>query len=181
MVSFTDGIKFEIVPCFDNNDGSFTYPDTNDGGSWKTTNPKPEIDAIKTRDEITANYNLKKLCRMTRVWRNNCNVAISGLEIDTLAYNFILTYEYKDKSYTYYDLMVRDFLKYLKNQNPETKYWHAPGSNKFVYRTGNFEYKASVAYNIAVKACEHETHDPVQDYSATVEWQKIFGSSYKNV
>lgn len=30
-----DDCKFELVPVFENNDGSFLYPDTHDGGSWK--------------------------------------------------------------------------------------------------------------------------------------------------
>jgi Second Messenger Oligonucleotide or Dinucleotide Synthetase domain len=42
-LDFTDGINFEIVPAFSNKDDSFTFPDSNDGGSWKTTDPKPEI------------------------------------------------------------------------------------------------------------------------------------------
>ena len=44
-VSFSDGITFEIVPSFLNSDDSYTYPDTNGGGSWRTTNPRPEIRA----------------------------------------------------------------------------------------------------------------------------------------
>ena len=39
-LDFTDGINFEIVPVFLNNAGSFMYPDTNFGGSWKITDPK---------------------------------------------------------------------------------------------------------------------------------------------
>jgi len=37
-LNFTDGICYEIVPGFINTDGkSYTYPDTNNGGSWKVT------------------------------------------------------------------------------------------------------------------------------------------------
>lgn len=35
VVSFYKGITFEIVPCFEYEDGSFCYPDSNYGGSWK--------------------------------------------------------------------------------------------------------------------------------------------------
>ena len=34
VVSFTDGITFEVVPVFVNQAGSYTYPDSNGGGSW---------------------------------------------------------------------------------------------------------------------------------------------------
>ena len=111
-IDFSDGINFEIVPVFENTDGSYLYPDTNDGGSWKKTNPKKEIDEMNTYNNLT-NGNLKKLCKMLREWKDEKNVDISGYAIDTLAYNFIKYWENKDKSYTYYDWMTRDFFKYL--------------------------------------------------------------------
>src|SRR5258707_13530223 len=49
LVPFSDGITFEVVPAFINKDDSYTFPDANSGESWKTTNPKPEIAAIRTR------------------------------------------------------------------------------------------------------------------------------------
>ncbi len=69
QVPFTDGITFEVVPVFDNTDESFTYPDTNNGGSWRTTNPKPEIEAIRSRNN-ECNGNLIRLCRMMRAWKS---------------------------------------------------------------------------------------------------------------
>lgn len=39
-INFSDGINFEIVPAFINTDGSYTYPDSNNGGSWRITDPK---------------------------------------------------------------------------------------------------------------------------------------------
>ena len=50
QVPFTDGINFEVVPVFQNNAGSYTFPDANNGGRWQTTNPRPEIAAIKNRN-----------------------------------------------------------------------------------------------------------------------------------
>ena len=45
-LDFQDGICFEIVPGFLNTDGSYIYPDSNDGGSWKITRPREEISEI---------------------------------------------------------------------------------------------------------------------------------------
>jgi hypothetical protein len=36
LVLFTDGITFEVLPAFINEDDSYTYPDANNGGRWKT-------------------------------------------------------------------------------------------------------------------------------------------------
>ena len=49
QVPFTDGITFEVVPVFLNTANTYTHPDANGGGSWKTTNPRPELEAIRTR------------------------------------------------------------------------------------------------------------------------------------
>jgi len=116
VVPFTDGITFEVVPAFLNEDGSFTFPNANNGGSWKVTNPKPEIDAIRKRN-TECNYNLIPLCRMMRAWKNKWNVPIGGLLIDTLAYQFIIQWEYRDKSYLYYDFMCRDFFLFMAEQD----------------------------------------------------------------
>ena len=107
-IHFTDGITFQIVPAFNNTDGSFTFPDANDDGGWKTTDPKPEIEAIQKRN-AECNNNLVRLCRMMRAWKGQWDVPIGGLLVDTLAYQFIENYGYRDKSFFYYDYMCRDF------------------------------------------------------------------------
>lgn len=175
-LNFTDGINFEIVPGVllkDNN--GFWYPDTNNGGSWKTTNPFAEIKAIREKS-IECNYNLKKLCRIIRVWKDYCSVPMWWLLIDTLCYNFLKNWSDKDKSYLYYDWMIRDFFEFLKNQDVEKAYWLAPWSNQYVWRKGNFEYKAKLAYNITLEAIEYEKEG--KDYSANQKWKEVFGSKF---
>ena len=136
-INFDDKINFEIVPAFINENDSYTYPDTNNGGSWKITDPRREIDAMNDRNADT-NKNLKRLCRMMRSWKEKCNVQMSGILIDTLAYQFIDDWEYKDKSYLYYDYMSRDFFSYLKGIDKNKEYWLAPGSHRYVYKDENY-------------------------------------------
>ena len=175
VINFTDDITFEIVPAFLNKDGSYTYPDSNQGGRWKITNPKPEIDAISTMDSLCKG-NLKWLCRMMRRWKNEWSVLMGGLLIDTLAYNFIQDWEYKDKSYLYYDWLSRDFFKYLASQDVDQKYWFAVGSSQRVWRKGSFESKAKRCYNIALEAIK----DASDNYhkSARLKWREIYGTAY---
>ena len=86
---FADGINFEILLAFINDDNtSFTFANSNNGGSWKTTNPRAEINAINDLNK-TCNGNLKKLCRMVRAWKNYNDVDISGILIDVLCYKFL--------------------------------------------------------------------------------------------
>jgi hypothetical protein len=60
---------------------------------------------------------LVPLCRMARAWKNKWDVKIGGLLIDTLAYQFIENYQYRDKSFLYYDFMCRDFFQWMSDQS----------------------------------------------------------------
>lgn len=174
-INFDDGINFEIVPTFINKDDSYTYPDSNDGGRWKTTDPLPEIEEIReTNNEC--NGNLKNLCRMARAWKDKWSVPMGGLLIDTLAAQFLKGWKYKDKSFIYYDWMIRDFLELLKNQNPKQSHWLAVGSGQYVYRKGDFEYKSLRCYNIANEAIDYEQEGKL--YSAEQKWKEIFGIKF---
>lgn len=175
VISFSDGIIFEVVPCFELSDNSFKYPDTNDGGKWKITNPRPEINQIKSTNNNT-NNNLKRLCRMVRAWKDNVNLSMGGLFIDTLCYNFIVNWEYKDKSYLFYDWMTRDFFKYLSEQNPLQSYWLAVGSSQWVFKKDAFIGKAKTAYDNALLAMEKESEG--YTYTANTYWQNIYGTKF---
>ncbi len=143
-VQFTDGINYEVVPVFENQIGSYTYPDSNAGGSWKTTNPKPEIDAIRDRNAV-CNGNLVLLARMMRSWKLHWAVPIGGLLIDTLAYQFIENWPYRDKSYLYHDYMCRDFFAWVADQSDDQEYWrHRAAVNMFIRRE-SFSTKPSGA------------------------------------
>lgn len=176
-IPFTDNLTFQVVPAFINKDDSYTFPDANNGGNWLTTNPKPEIEAIRTRN-ADCNGNLVPLCRMMRSWKKKWEVPIGGLLVDTLAYQFIETYQYRDKSYLYYDFMCRDFFKWMADQDEKQEYWKAPGSGQYVYGKGLFQYKAKRCYNIALEAITHETATPKQEWSAKQKWRDIFGTAY---
>lgn len=177
QVPFTDGITFEVVPVFNNTDGSFTFPDANGGGNWRITNPRPEIRAIRDRNS-ECNGNLVRLCRMMRAWKSEWDVPMGGLLIDTLAHRFINDWQNKDKSYLYYDYMSRDFFSFMANQDRRQQYWLAPGSDQYVWRKGLFEWKATRCYNLACEAIDHEMANPKRESSAKRKWREIFGNQY---
>lgn len=177
LIPFSDGITYELMPAFLNDDKSYTFPDANSGGSWRITNPRPEIAAIRERNAC-CNYNLVPLCRMMRAWKREWKVPIGGLLIDTLAYQFIEDYEYRDKSYWYYDWMCRDFFKWMAEQDENQEYWRAPGSGQYVWGKDLFQYKAKRCYNISVEAINHEMANPKREWSAKQKWREIFGTDF---
>ena len=175
VLEFTDKIRFEIVPCFLNQDkATYTYPDTNNGGSWKVTKPKEEIAEINSANNLW-NKNLKRLCRMARAWKDTWDVPMGGLLIVTLAYNFMKSWEHRTESYLYYDWMSRDFFKYLSEQNKSQSYWLAVGSNQQVNRKGSFENKALQCYNLSLTAINYEKD---YEWSAKQKWREIYGTKF---
>ena len=177
VVSFQDGLRFEVVPVFVNTAGTYTFPDSNDGGTWRTTNPRAEIEAISKRN-TAVNGNLVALARYMRAWKVKWDVPIGGLLIDTLAYQFLESWEYRDKSFLYHDFMARDFFLYMANQNRTQEYWRAPGSGAFVYRNDRFEWKATRCNNLSVEAIAHESATPKREWSAKQKWREIFGTAF---
>jgi len=115
---------------------------------------------------------------MMRVWKSNWQVPINGLLIDTLAYQFIDSWQYKDKSFFWHDYLCRDFFSWMAVQDPEQEFWRAPGSGQYVYGKGLFQYKAKRCYNISLDAIAYETSDPKREWSAKQKWREIFGTTY---
>ncbi|EDM25468.1 hypothetical protein LNTAR_25405 [Lentisphaera araneosa HTCC2155] len=166
----------EVQPAFEqdaeDDKSYFKYPDTYNGGSWKDTKPRHEMDEIKASND-RKNKNLRHLCKMIRAWKNKNGVPMGGLLLDTLAYNYLeSTTYYDDKSYTYYDWLVRDFFEYLKNR-PKQKYYMAPGSNQQVKVRKQFQKKAKQAYEDSLKAIE--AGDGAKAHN---KWKEIFGREF---
>jgi len=162
----------EVQPVFEQDDRSFKYPDTYNGGSWKITKPREEIDAMKDFVD-QKNKNLRKLCKMARAWKNKHGVGMGGLLIDTLAHNFLnSTTDYDDKSYYYYDWMCRDFFKYLADE-PNKDYYLALGSRQQVKVKEKFQSAAQDAYDLCLDAIKSGEKD-----SANKKWKKVFGRNF---
>ena len=144
-----DKYTVELVPGFLNNDSSYTYPDTHEGGSWKVTNPVPEQNACEEAN-IASKGIYYDFCHIIRQWKNNIGLSMGGLLIDTLVYNYFSENDnFKESSYTDYLSILTGLFSYLKNQKKDQAYWYAMGSNQKVYNSdgGAFVSKAKAAYN----------------------------------
>jgi len=171
VVTFTN-FEIEVLPVFEQNDRSFKYPDTYNGGNWPITKPREEMQATSDMD-ADKNSNLRRLCKMARAWKNKHGVAMGGLLIDTLAHNFLnSTDEYDDKSYLYYDYMCRDFFNYLSGL-PNQDYYAAPGSGQRVKVKKKFQSKAKKAYKLCLKAIDAGDNNSAHD-----KWKKVFGRPF---
>ncbi|QBG92236.1 SMODS domain-containing nucleotidyltransferase [Xanthomonas oryzae] len=170
-VTYKD-FHIEVQPVFEQGDGSYKYPDTKSGGSWKITKPREEMAAVAILDDLK-NCNLRRLCKMARAWKNKHGVGIGGLLIDTLAYNFLKsTNSYDTKSYLYYDWMSRDFFKYLSELEEQDEY-AAPGSRQRVRVKKKFQKKANKGYQLCIDAIASEKTE-----KANEKWKKVYGKPF---
>lgn len=165
--------KFEVVPGFEHQDGSFTYPDSSSGGMWRKTDPRSERDAINRVNDETCN-NLKNLCKMVRCWKNHVGVNMNGLLVDTFCYNFLnRNYGYKTSGFANYDYIARDFFDYLAKRDENQDSWRAPGSGQLVSKYEGFVGKARRAYDDCCEAIENEGQAKAVD-----KWKRVFGRQF---
>ncbi|PKV01968.1 SMODS domain-containing nucleotidyltransferase [Bifidobacterium pseudolongum] len=143
VVQFAD-FKFEVQPCFENEDGSFDFPDTY-AKTWKRTDPRSEIKELQAVNDRT-HGNARILCRLVRAWKNKHAVKMNGLLVDTFVWRFMNEHdEYSLGRTLLYDQMLLDFFKYLA-QLPKKEYWMALGSNQRVNVAKPFQIKAKKNY-----------------------------------
>lgn len=147
VVKFTNRrFTIDLVPAFARDDGSFWYPDSNGGGSWKKTDPLPEQESCEALIKSTGGV-ARSLCNALRVWKNNVGFHFKGLLIDTLVGKYFESVdELPDDPY---DRFVSLF-EFLSREDRKKAYWHAIGSNQLIYNDdqGAFVSKASSAASL---------------------------------
>lgn len=175
VVNFVN-FKFEVQPVFEMKDTEgnhlgYRYPDTK-SNCYKITKPKQEQEAMITFRQEHGKHH-RHLCKMMRSWKNKVGLVMGGLLLDTLTYNFLLENNcYDNCSYSDYGSMVKDFLKYLKDQ-PDQGHYQALGSNQDVKVKHKFQSKAKASFKIAEDACKETDENKRNDF-----WRSIFGNAF---
>jgi len=152
-------VNIDIQPVFMKNDDEFEYPDTySKETDWKIT--KPFLEQVKANDlKNSTQGNFIDLCKMTRIWKNESNINMSGLLIDTLVANFFDACNSSYQKYDYY-VMVRDFFEFI-SIIPEATHHKALGSNQQVKVRDRYQNKA--------KKCYENLNEAIN----TQEWKNI--------
>lgn len=157
LVEFSEGVhNIELLPAWENDDGTFTIPNTESGGSWETWDPKTEIKRIKESDATTGKT--KQLIRMIKKWTDNCSVNLKSFQIE----NGVLDFFSSNDSNQPYAQLVRNFLDFFKG----TIHDEATESH------------LNTACNRAKKACEFEEKEKYDE--STAEWKKVFGQDFQS-
>lgn len=148
-IAFTDGISFEILPAFRNYnylDGYiYTYPDSNMGGNWRSTNPIAEQKAMKEKN-FSSNGLLFDTCKHFRRVRDDrfSSYHLSGIVIDSFVYaamgnwKWLKNGEVSSAFAGEYENVLANYLKQKLLFGLPLKLY-APGSNQVVDTESSIE------------------------------------------
>ena len=162
----------ELLPAFEQSDGSFKHVDTNNGGSWKTTKPRLEINLCNTFSDKCNQF--RTMCRIMRAWKHENGVKINGLLLDTFVYNSLNKSMFlckSDSNFNFYDAFY-SILKYISNEDKSKAYWLAMGSNQYIYNKDKYNFIAKASKAI-------DELDNCDDYSSKWSMTKtLLGSKF---
>ena len=164
------GSSVEVVPAFQLQSGGYWICDTNNGGSYKLTEPWAEAAHIDAVDKAT-NGNLRPLIRMLKAWQDSCSVPIKSFQVELVAADFLQQSPWRHYDFFWFDWITRDFFAYLYHR--ANSYVTVPGTVAQIFLGDQWQSRTASAYSRAVKACEYEKLNIVA--AAGEEWQKIFG------
>jgi hypothetical protein len=162
LVEFAENAhNVEVLPAYEEEDGTFTIPNSEDGGSWEPFDPKKNVDAFhasnKATDGLTAD-----LARMTKTWVRNtatCNYKSYKLLNDVM--QFLKSHWTTGAEYSQYATVTKDFFQFLKDD---------------CYTDTGLKSHVRTAFNRAVKANDFEKDGKPKE--ASEEWRKIFGDEF---
>jgi len=123
-----DKFSIDLVPVFSNYDGSFTYADSNNGGTWKNTNPIPEQKEASNINIIT-NNNYIELCNFVRLWKNTNGFVFGGILIDTFVHElFVNNPQFNVYDFSEFHEIIIAFLELLSKKDENNIKYYALGS-----------------------------------------------------
>lgn len=163
----------EVVPCVELKNGQYWICNTSGGGSWKTVDPFAEINSLNSHNEMTKG-NTKRLIGYAKRWKTYCNVPMKSFWIELLAKEFLGGWQYANNTSTYHDWMVRDFFNFILSK--KNTHLYAPGTSELLWIGDDWVSRAETALTRASKACGFESAK--DEFSASQEWQKLFGEFF---
>ncbi|MBN2767936.1 MAG: hypothetical protein JXQ68_02440 [Campylobacterales bacterium] len=157
LIEFSEGKhNIELLPAWENEEGTFRIPNTENGGSWDKFDPRNDVDIFQQSNTKTKGQTVN-LSRMIKAWkRNTTSLNLKSFQIENFVIDF-LDANYKEDD-EYFDI-AKKFFEYLLNHIDEED-----------------ESNVQTALNHANKALEFQTSGKYD--KACEEWKKIFGNEF---
>jgi len=160
LVQFADNThNIEVLPAYEESDGTFTIPNSSDGGYWEEFDPREEIDTFLSSNNNTNGLTVNSI-RMLKSWiRNTTTLDYRSYQLQKDVIEFLSDNYKSGTGFSSYSKIIKDFFQYLKQNCDESIYSHV-----------------KTALDRATKACSFENNGKFVE--ASEEWRKIFGSEF---
>lgn len=152
----------ELLPALEQDDGAFLIPNSENGGSWETFDPRAEVERFQTSNEST-NGLTRELAKMLKTWAHNTTSMSykSCKRLDDVI-TFLDEFYPQGKETTSYAKIVFDFFDYMSSRCGD-----------------DIKNYINTALSHARKALEYDNNEkPVE---ASGQWRTIFGDKFPKV
>lgn len=165
LVKFANGHhNVEVLPALENEDGTFSIPNTCDGGYWETDfDPRKQVNDFQESNKST-NDLTRNLVKIVKRWVCNTDTLNykSYLIVEDIVEFLSACYPNGKDDNTKLDAIVSDFFTYIKN--------HKKSHHK------DISSHIETAQSRAVKAVEYGNNGKYIE--ASEEWRKILGEQF---
>ncbi len=152
----------ELLPALEQEDGTFLIPNSENGGSWETFDPRAEVERFKTSNDNTDGLT-RELAKMLKAWAHNTTSMSykSCMRLDD-AITFLDEFYPKGKGTTSYAKIVFDFFDYMSSRCDD-----------------DIKSYINTALSHARKAIEYDNNEKPME--ASEQWRSIFGDKFPKV
>jgi hypothetical protein len=175
VINFSDGShNVEVLPAWQQADGSFIIPETSEGGSWSIWNPKADIDALNKSNEATKKT--KSLIRLLKKWILVCNVPLAPFKVEILIVNHLKNqYGNNIENVTFIEILD-SFFTYLL-AIPDSSLTTPSGS--YVLLGSDWYSKTQSASSRIQKVISYYSDKKFE--ACTAELRKVFGEQFPSI
>ncbi len=166
LVKFSENKhNVELLPAYEQEDGTFLIPNAENGGSWDTFDPRAEVKKFQesnsgTEDTEGTNGFTAELSRMIKCWiRNTSTLTYKSFMVVNDIIEFLENNYTEGASHDEYPNVLKDFFDFLDKKYDDDKTSHI-----------------ETVLNRANNAITHMDNNKPKD--ASEEWRKIFGDKF---
>lgn len=146
----------ELLPAYEESNGTFIIPNSKNGGSWDIFNPRQEINDFETSNNQTKGLT-RDLTKIIKAWiRNTPSMTYKSYQCIKDVITFLNT---QYSPYTSYDKNVFNFFDYMYTYCNDERYSYI-----------------KTAHERATKAIEYRDQDKYEE--ASEEWKEVFGRQF---
>lgn len=156
LVKFA-GYDVEVMPCYEEDDGTFTIPNSEDNGSWDLFDPRSEINNVKRSNDETGCT--RRFIRMSKHWNNRTGKTIKSYMIENLCVAFM------DDVFSSQDWseLFEGFFKWIPFQVDSVL-------------SDDALSRVATASSRVIKARDYEINDDID--KSCEQWRLVFGNEF---